>query len=96
MKCYPFSSGTQAHDLVVTPVFMNPKGTEHTDYQRKIDGYKALFEVKDGKQKKIPHDDKSVKVFVLLHTNDVDGLPTGYKRYWFDRVDKALTFLEGQ
>lgn len=72
-------------------VFIDPKGTEHTDYQRKIDGYKTLFEVKCGGQKTIPHVGKKVKVFVFLYTTDTDGLSKAYKNYWFDNIDKTLT-----
>jgi len=72
-------------------VFMDPKGTEHTEYQRKIDGYSTLFEVNRASKKVIPHDGKKVRVSAFLHTDDVDGLPKAYKRYWFDDVEKALT-----
>ena len=74
-------------------VFIDPKGTEHTDYERKIDGYKILFEDNGGKNKTISHNGHSVKVFTFLQTDDVDGLPKGYKRYWFDDIGKALTSL---
>lgn len=71
-------------------VFVDPKGTEHTDYQRKIDGYAALFESKDGKPKTISHQGQNVNVFTFLYTEDVDKLAKGYKRYWFEDIDKAL------
>lgn len=72
-------------------VFIDPKGTEHTDYQHKIGGYSEIFEDSEGRKKSIPYDGKTVKVFAFLHTEDVDVLPKkGYKRYWFDDIDKAL------
>jgi len=71
-------------------VFIDPKGTEHTD-QRKIDGYAEIFEDSEGRKKSIPYDSKTVKVFAFLHTEDADGLPKkGYRRYWFDDIDKAF------
>ena len=69
-------------------VFIDPKGTEHTDYQRKIDGYSAIFEDADGAKKRFGHNNKVVGVFTFLHTADKDGLPKPYKRYWFDDLDK--------
>jgi hypothetical protein len=71
-------------------VFIDPKGTEHTDYQRKIDGYSEIFEDSEDRKKSIPYEGKTVKVFAFLQTEDVDGLPQRYKRYWFDDIDKAL------
>ena len=71
-------------------VFIDPKGTEHTDYQRKMDGYHEMFEDKTGEPKAFPHDGKNAKVLALLKTDDVDGLPKQYKKYWFDDIDKAL------
>jgi hypothetical protein len=73
--------------------FIDPKGTVHTDYERKIDGYSQIFE-SSGRSKTIAYGDKEVKVFAFLHTDDVDGLPKGYKQYWFDDIDKALATVE--
>jgi len=72
-------------------VFIDPKGTEHTDYQRKIDGYSALFEEASGAKKPLGNNGKQVFVFAFLHTADKDGLPNRYRRYWFDDVEKMLT-----
>jgi len=74
-------------------VFIDPKGTEHTDYQRKIDGYHVLFEDRGGGKKVIPHKGKMVKVYTFLYTDDVDGLSKHYKRYWCDDFGKALTSI---
>ena len=72
-------------------MFIDPKGTEHTEYQRKIEGYSAIFEKTDGSKKTIAHDGKKVRVFAFLHTDNVDGLPKKeYKRYWFDDLEKVL------
>lgn len=74
-------------------VFIDPKGTEHTDYQRKVDGYETLFEETPGIPREIQYAEKRVKVFAFLYTKDIDGLPKKYKRYWFDDIDKALASL---
>ncbi len=72
-------------------VFIDPKGTEHTDYQRKIDGYSAIFEDASGNRKAFNYNDKTVKLFAFLHTADKDGLPAKYRMYWFDNVEEMLT-----
>lgn len=74
-------------------VFIDPKGTVHTDYQRKIEGYQEIFQDGAGGQKTIPHNGKTAKVFVFLRTDDVDGLPKPYRKYWFDNLDKVLTVV---
>ena len=72
-------------------VFIDPKGTEHTDYQRKVDGYSAIFEGAGGAKKSLSNNGKKVFVFTFLHTADKDGLPAKYREYWFDNVDNVLT-----
>ncbi|MDK2820058.1 MAG: type restriction enzyme [Clostridia bacterium] len=72
-------------------VFIDPKGTEHTDYEHKIDGYSGLFE-QEGKNKiSFKYGELNVKVYSFLNTNDVNKLASGYKDYWFDNIDKILT-----
>jgi len=71
-------------------VFIDPKGTEHTDYQRKIDGYSDIFEEADKIKKLIVHHGRKVRVYVFLHTENVDVLPRKYKQYWSDDVEKVL------
>lgn len=71
-------------------VFIDPKGTEHTDYQRKIDGYSAIFEKADMIKTLIVHHGRKVRVYVFLHTENVDVLPRRYRQYWFDDVGKVL------
>jgi len=74
-------------------LFIDPKGTVHTDYERKIDGYSQIFE-SSGRPNAIPHKNKKVKVFTFLYTSDVDRLSKNYKQYWFDDIDKALASVE--
>jgi superfamily II DNA or RNA helicase len=73
--------------------FIDPKGTVHTDYERKIDGYSQIFET-SGHPKTIAYGGKKVRVFTFLYTGDVDRLSKNYKRYWFDDIDKALATVE--
>jgi superfamily II DNA or RNA helicase/cell fate (sporulation/competence/biofilm development) regulator YmcA (YheA/YmcA/DUF963 family) len=76
-------------------VFIDPKGTSHTDYEYKIDGYSQLFEDDLGNSLLIDKADKNVRIFTFLHTDDVNQLPEGYKKYWFDKTEAMLkTLLE--
>lgn len=77
-------------------VFVDPKGTEHTDYQRKIDGFKVLFEGKDGAPKTINIGNLDVRIFSFLYTENVDGLPELYRKYWFDDIEKMLEYITSQ
>lgn len=70
-------------------VFIDPKGTQHTDYEHKIDGYRQLFEDKGG-VRTIEHDGMNVRVYVFLQCDDANALSVGYKRYWFDRMETVL------
>jgi hypothetical protein len=74
-------------------IFIDPKGTAYTDYERKIDGYQELFKQKGGAPKSIPYGKKSVKVFAFLYTGDTDKLSKAYEKYWFDDIDKALASI---
>jgi len=75
-------------------VFIDPKGTSHTAYMHKVDGYKMIFE-KDGDGcRSFGYDGLKVRVFTFLYTDDVNKLPQeGYKKYWFDNIGRALTSI---
>ena len=70
-------------------VFIDPKGTQHTEYEHKVDGYKHIFE-SSGTPKPIAHDRTTVRVYAFLYTADTDTLSKGYKKYWFENMDKVL------
>ncbi|ADC89917.1 type III restriction protein res subunit [Thermocrinis albus DSM 14484] len=70
-------------------VFIDPKGTKHTDYEHKVDGYKKLFE-ENGKKKVFNYNGLSVSVWLFLKTDDVNRLSEGYREYWFDDMGKVL------
>ena len=67
-------------------VFVDPKGTEHTDYQRKVDGYCAVF-WEGGKPRVFDYGGQTVTVHLFLHTDDVANLPDRYREFWFDRIE---------
>ncbi len=72
-------------------VFIDPKGTKHTDYMHKVDGYRMIFENGDGSKKVFKSGDLKVIVYLFLRTDDINRLPkNGYRNYWFDNIDKVL------
>jgi hypothetical protein len=71
-------------------VFVDPKGTAYTDYEHKIDGYSRLFE-ENGRKNIIAHNGLKVRVFAFLYTDDASEISQGYKRYWIDHIDEALS-----
>lgn len=70
-------------------LFVDPKGTEHTDAERKIDGYRQLFEKEEGEEI-LPYTNLKVKVKLLLRTTDVSLATEEYRPYWFDNIEKIL------
>ena len=66
-------------------VFVDPKGTEHVDYQRKINGYREVF-LQDGKARVFYHGSKSVTVHLFIMTEDVARVPDSYREFSFDSV----------
>lgn len=73
-------------------LFVDPKGTEHADGYRKIDGYSRIFET--GKQKKsrdFLYNGFTINTKLLLKPRrGIAEVLENYKRYWFDNfVDFA-------
>lgn len=69
-----------------TLLFVDPKGLQNIDWERKVDGYQRLFE-ENGKPRVFAHGDIEVTVRLVLFTNNRGLVPEGsYKRYWHDDV----------
>jgi len=70
-----------------TILFVDPKGTEHADGYRKIDGYSKIFETA-GEQKtikKYPFNGFDIETKLLLKPRrGVAEVPDNYRKYWFD------------
>lgn len=64
-------------------IFIDPKGTEHTEAYRKINSFKKIFE-KDGIRKKFNYNDLNIKVILLLKPKDIAYALPEYRNYWFD------------
>ena len=69
-----------------TIVFVDPKGMEQIDWERKVDGYRRLFEGAEGKMRSFEHEGVPVAVRLFLFTKDRNDCPEGnYKRFWMDQ-----------
>lgn len=67
-------------------VFVDPKGLQNIDWERKIDGYQRFFE-EGGSPRVFTHGDINVTVGLVLFTNNRGLVPEGsYQRYWHDDV----------
>jgi DNA-binding transcriptional MerR regulator len=61
-------------------VFVDPKGTEHVDYQRKIDGYREVF-YENGKPRVFYYGSTVVTVHLFIAVQDVSRVPKKYRRF---------------
>jgi hypothetical protein len=71
-----------------TILFLDPKGMENLDWERKVDGYRRLFEDADGVTRRFSYDELEVAVKLRLFTKDRSKCPQGgsYKDFWVDQV----------
>jgi len=67
-------------------LFVDPKGTEHADGYRKIDGYSRIFETREGKQSRAyPFNGFNIKTKLLLKPKrGIAETLENYRKYWFD------------
>ncbi len=77
-----------------TILFVDPKGTEHTDGYRKIDGYSKVFETKEKKESRAyPFNGFNIKTKLLLKPKrGIAETLENYRKYWFDNFE-SLTDL---
>ncbi len=73
-------------------VFVDPHGTEHTEYEYKVQGYQKIFEDEGGPktftgEKYGLPDNLEVKVFLFMATERNYNLPREYEKYWFQSSD---------
>jgi len=73
-------------------VFVDPKGTEHTDWIRKVEGYRAVF-MKDGAVCPTSYKGLTVTVHLFMRTDDLAKVPGDYQEFWFDSIDGLLDRL---
>ena len=72
-------------------VFVDPKGIEHiSGWTYKIDnGFKELFE-ENGDKRLFDNNSFKVKIDLRFRTDDVSRVPSNYRQYWFDNIEKML------
>jgi len=69
-------------------LFVDPKGTEHTDGYRKIDGYSKIFENELKQSKDFSYNDFTINVKLLMKPKaGIASVLKNYERYWFDNFD---------
>ena len=74
-------------------MFVDPKGIEHIDWQRKVDGYIRHFE-QDGQPLVFDIDGLKVDVVLRLWTKDINKLPESpYSRHWVDSISTLCESL---
>jgi superfamily II DNA or RNA helicase len=66
-------------------VFIDPKGTEHAEAYRKIEGYKRIFE-----NQSFLHEGFNIIVKLFCKPKDEAFVLPQYKEYWFDNIHKIL------
>lgn len=76
-------------DKEYTILLVDPKGTEHADAYRKIDGYSRIFEDKSSrKSKTYSFNGFNIKTKLLFKSKlGVVDVPEKYRNYWFDNFD---------
>jgi hypothetical protein len=68
-------------------LFVDPKGMEQIDWERKVDGYCRQFEDGKGSPRLFCYDKLTVSVRLSLFTRDRNKSPEGsYKRFWHDNA----------
>jgi hypothetical protein len=76
-----------------TILFVDPKGTEHTDAYRKIDGYSRIFEDDSHTSKEFLYDEYKVRTKLLLKIKDIAFVSKNYKQYCFDNFNDFESFF---
>ncbi|GBC92847.1 hypothetical protein HRbin15_01324 [bacterium HR15] len=71
-------------------VFVDPKGTEHTDWLRKLEGYRRLFEDSNNQPIAFQHDKFTARIMLLFYTSDRNQLPEDERFYWFDKLEQLV------
>jgi len=70
-------------------VFVDPKGTEYRDADRKLEGYQMVFEEK-GRPKEFNYNGIKVRVLCFFWTTDRARIPDNLKQYWIGDVSNLV------
>jgi len=73
-------------------LFVDPKGTEHADGYRKIDGYSRIFETSEQKEcKDFSYNEFIINTKLLLKPKrGIAEVLDNYRKYWFDNFEVAF------
>ena len=74
-------------------LFIDPKGTEHTSYQHKVEGYEKFFG-EAGKEKTLQEYGKDIRVYLRFFGSDKSKVPKPYKNYWISAVSEIPEILD--
>jgi len=74
-------------------LFVDPKGVENVDYQRKIKGYKEIFE-KNNEEKKFNYEGLKVKIRLRIRVKDVSDVEGEYRKFAFDSIKSMEASLK--
>jgi len=75
--------------------FVDPKGTEHVDYRRKIDGYSGVF-LQDGQLHPLMWNGKTVTVHLFFYTDNIAKVPALDRQFWCNYAGALPERLLGQ
>ncbi len=75
-------------------VFVDPKGMQQTNYQYKVSSYREIFWDEAEVPKAFHHNGLVVRIHLLLHTEDANRAPAGYREHWFDSPEAIPKQLE--
>ena len=84
----------KGNDYII--LFVDPKGTEHADGYRKIDGYSKIFETtgEQKESKKYPFNGFDIETKLLLKPKrGIAEVPENYRKYWFDDFKEFAVLL---
>ncbi|MDR3244464.1 MAG: DEAD/DEAH box helicase family protein [Elusimicrobiota bacterium] len=72
-------------------IFIDPKGTSHTDYESKIDDFEKLFVNKDS-PKQFNYNNMNITIDLKLVAENIDAVGDKYRKYWLGEND--FSFLK--
>jgi len=74
-------------------LFIDPHGTEHTEASRKIDGYREIFEDKDGNPKIFNKNGLKIKVIFRFYNENKGAVPEKYRKYYISDMKDLESIL---
>jgi hypothetical protein len=74
-------------------LFIDPHGTEHMEALRKIDGYREIFEDKNGNPKIFDKDGLEIKVVFRFYNKNKDAVKE-YQKYFVGKIEDLRSVLD--